>query len=103
MSGINGGKHYVVITTHIPKEIVQIQQWDETKGAKRPCTGAHLVRPFPEARILFIDHVNNLFYVYWIDHRLALPQGEYAPELDVADDSEMMAQGSHMAESHSSD
>lgn len=60
-------RDHLVITKHQPQELELLQ-------GDRPTIGAHLIRPYPEARILFIDHVDHLFYVYWVDQRLMLPQ-----------------------------
>lgn len=57
----------MVITKHRPQELTLEQDG-------KPTIGAHLVRPYSEARVLFIDHVDHMFYVYWIDQRLMLPR-----------------------------
>lgn len=64
-------RDHIVITRHIPQELT-LQQPDG-----KATVGARLIRPFPEARILFVDHVSNLLYVYWIDHRLMLPNRQW--------------------------
>jgi len=65
-------RDHIIITKHVPLEL-ELQQADG-----KQTVGARLIRPFPEARILFIDHTDMLFYVYWIDHRLMLPKRQWS-------------------------
>lgn len=59
-------RNHLIITKHIPQEL-------DMRQGDRQVVGAHLVRPYPEARILFVDHVDRMLYVYWIDQNLMDP------------------------------
>lgn len=65
-------RDHIILTKHIPQDL-ELQQADG-----RTTVGARLIRPYPEARILFVDHVDMLFYVYWIDHRQMLPKRQWS-------------------------
>ena len=67
----------VVVTQHHMVDS-GLRQPDTSK----PVLGAKLVRPFPHARILSMEHTTGgLLLVYWVDYKLLEPQQEGTVDL----------------------
>lgn len=62
-------RDHLVVTKHRSQEL-------DLEQDGKPTTGAHLIRPYPEARVMFIDHQSGWYYVYWIDQRLMVPRSD---------------------------
>lgn len=61
-------RNHLIMTKHIPGTLPL-----DVDGAQ--VIGAKLIRPYPEARIFSMDHINGYFYIYWIDDRLTRARG----------------------------
>ena len=62
---------HVVVTRHKP---VGLQVWYETRGADRQeLFGQRLTRPFPTAKVQFIEHRDGWMWIYWLCDTLTRP------------------------------
>lgn len=62
----------IVMTRHMPMQLPKFKH--ATEGRHMP-VGCELTRPFPDARVLFIEHRDSWLYVYWISSTVTYPEG----------------------------
>lgn len=73
----------VVITRHLPRTFPEYAFASEQQPLEHKPRGLELTRPFPEARVFFIDidtkSNGGWLYVYWISEHLMHPQATVEP------------------------
>lgn len=65
----------IVMTRHLSHTYPDYARYSDPTPDGRPHTpvGVELRRPFPEAKVHFIDHGDGWFRVYWISDQLTAP------------------------------
>lgn len=69
----------LLVTRHLPvphNEFATRHKLPGREEATYVPSGVILDRPWPEARVLFIEVKDRYYYIYWIDTRLMVAQGE---------------------------